>query len=70
MIHDGKLELSLSQFVAAVVENNLNLAADRYFNYFAQADLLRTEWGQAARGVSAAGGASQTRSFRAPLERG
>ena len=54
MIHDGKIELSLSQFAAAVVENNLALAADRYNNYFAQADLLRTKSGQAARGVSAA----------------
>ncbi len=54
MIHDGKIELSLSQFAAAVVENNLTLAADRYNNYFAQADLLRTKSGQAARGVSAA----------------
>jgi len=54
MIHDGKIELSLSQFAAAVVENNLTLAEDRYNNYFAQADLLRTKSGQAARGVSAA----------------
>ena len=54
MIHDGKIELSLSQFAAAVVENNLALAEDRYNNYFAQADLLRTKSGQAARGVSAA----------------
>jgi outer membrane protein len=51
MIHDGKIELSLDQFAAAVVENNLILAADRYNNYFAQADLLRTKAGQAARGV-------------------
>ena len=51
LIHDGKIELSLSQFAAAVVENNLTLASDRYNNYFAQADLLRTKSGQAARGV-------------------
>jgi outer membrane protein len=54
LIHDGKIELSLAQFATAVVENNLTLAADRYNNYFAQADLLRTKSGQAARGVSAA----------------
>ena len=43
------------QLAAAVVENNLNLAVDRYNNYFAQADLLRTKSGQAARGVDSAG---------------
>ena len=38
-----------------VVENNLTLALDRGFIYSAQADLLRTKSGQAARGVAAAG---------------
>jgi outer membrane protein len=52
MIRDGKIELSLEQLAAAVVENNLNLAVDRYNNYFAQADLLRAKGGQAARGVT------------------
>jgi outer membrane protein TolC len=55
MIHDGKIELSLQQLAAAVVENNLSLAVDRYNNYFAQADLLRTKAGSAARGVESAG---------------
>ncbi len=55
MIHDGKIELSLSQLAAAVVENNLTIAVDRYNISFAQADLLRSNAGQAARGVGAAG---------------
>lgn len=55
MIRDGKIELSLQQLAATVVENNLNIAIDRYNNYFAQADLLRTKAGQAARGVDSAG---------------
>jgi outer membrane protein len=55
MIRDGKIELSLTQLAAAVVENNLNLAIDRYFNSSAQADLLRAKSGQAARGVQAVG---------------
>jgi len=55
MIRNGKIELSLQQLAAAVIENNLNLAVDRYNNYFAQADLLRTKAGQAARGVNSAG---------------
>ncbi len=55
MIRDGKIELSLERLAAMVIENNLNLAVDRYNNYFAQADLLRTKSGQAARGVDSAG---------------
>ena len=53
-VRGGKLELTLSQLAAAVVENNLNLAVARYNIYFAQEDLLRAKAGQAARGVSAA----------------
>lgn len=55
MIRDGKIELSLSQLAAAVVENNLNIATDRYNIYFAQTDLLRANAGQAARGVAGIG---------------
>jgi outer membrane protein len=55
MIREGKIELSLQQLAAMVIENNLKLAVDRYNNYFAQADLLRTKSGQAARGVGSAG---------------
>lgn len=55
MIKGGKLELSLAQLAAAVVENNLSLAIDRYFNYSAEADLLRSKAGQAARGVGSIG---------------
>src|SRR5438445_724393 len=55
MVRDGRIELSLQQLAAAVIENNLRLAVDRYNNYFAQADLLRTKAGQASRGVQSAG---------------
>ena len=55
MIREGKIELSLAQLMAAVVENNLNIAVDRYNHSFAQADLLRAKGGQAARGVNAVG---------------
>ncbi len=55
MILEGKIELSLSQLAAAVVENNLNIAVDRYNIYFAEADLLRANAGQAARGVVGSG---------------
>lgn len=55
MVHDGKIELSLTQLAQLVVENNLTLAADRYNYGFAKTDLLRSQGGQAARGVAAAG---------------
>jgi outer membrane protein TolC len=70
MIRDGKIELSLTQLAAAVVENNLNLALDRYFNYSAQADLLRAKSGQAARGVQAVGAAIPDALFSSALGAG
>ena len=70
MIQDGKLELSLAQLAAAVVENNLNLAVDRYFNYSAQADLLRAKGGQAARGVNPVGATIPDALFSAAIGAG
>jgi len=70
MIQDGKLELSLAQLAAAVVENNLNLAVDRYFNYSAQADLLRARGGQAARGVDPVGATIPDALFSAAIGAG
>ncbi len=70
MIHDGKIELSLAQLAAAVVENNLNLASARYFNYSAQVDLLRAKAGQAARGVDAVGATIPNALFSAAIGAG
>src|ERR1700730_1435121 len=70
MIQDGKIELSLAQLAAAVVENNLNLASARYFNYSAQADLLRAKGGQAARGVNAVGATIPDALFSAAIGAG
>src|SRR5438309_4407890 len=70
MIRDGKIELSLAQLAAAVVENNLNLALDRSFNYSAQADLLRARGGQAARGVDAVGAIIPNALFSAAIGAG
>ncbi|HSR06448.1 MAG TPA: hypothetical protein VLM42_04810, partial [Bryobacteraceae bacterium] len=50
-IHDGKLELSLGEFLALVVENGLDVESDRYTYLLAQTDLLRARSGQAARGI-------------------
>ena len=70
MITEGKIKLSVSQLIVAVVENNLNLTMDRYNNYFAAADLLRAKGGQAARGVSAAGAAVPDSLFSAAIGAG
>jgi outer membrane protein len=70
MIRDGKIELSLSQLAGQVVENNLNLAEYRYFNYSAQADLLRARGGQAARGVQAVGASIPDALFSAAIGAG
>jgi outer membrane protein len=70
MIQDGKIQLSLAQLAAAVVENNLNLASARYFNDSAQADLLRAKAGQAARGVNAVGATIPDALFSAAIGAG
>jgi outer membrane protein len=70
MIQDGKIELSLAQLAAAVVENNLNLASARYFNYSAQVDLLRAKSGQATRGVQAVGATIPDALFSAAIGAG
>lgn len=54
LIHDGKLDLSLSDALALTLENNLDIAVQRYVIPMAQTDLLRTKSGQAARGVAGA----------------
>lgn len=54
LIHDGKLELSLADALALTLENNLDIAVQRYLIPFSQSDVLRARGGQAARGVSGA----------------
>ena len=50
-IYDGRLELSLTEFLRLVVENGLDVESDRYDYLLAQTDLLRARSGQAARGI-------------------
>jgi outer membrane protein TolC len=54
LIHDGKLELTLADAIALALENNLDIAVQRFIPNFAQIDVLRTQSGQAARGFSGA----------------
>src|SRR5205823_8143057 len=53
-IRDGKLELSLSDALALALENNLDIAVQRYVIPYAKTDVLRTRAGQAARGFPGA----------------
>jgi hypothetical protein len=48
---EGKLQLTLNDFLKLVVENGLDIEADRYNYLIAQTDVLRTKSGQAARGL-------------------
>ena len=54
LIHDGKLELTVADALALALENNLDLAVQRYVPAIADTDVLRTSSGQAARGVQGA----------------
>ncbi len=52
LIHDGKLELTLSDALALALENNLDVAVQRYIPEFSQTDLLRSRAGQSPRGFT------------------
>lgn len=54
LIHDGKLKLSMADALALAIENNLDIAVERQIVPMSQADVLRTESGQAARGFAGA----------------
>jgi hypothetical protein len=51
LLRDGKLVLSLREFLQLVVENSLDLESARYNYLIANVDLLRAHSGQAARGT-------------------
>ncbi len=54
LIRDGRLELSLANTLALAVENNLDIAVQRFVRPMAQADVLRSRSGQATRGFQGA----------------
>jgi outer membrane protein TolC len=54
LVRNGKVELPLSQALALAIENNLDIAVQRYNRPIAEADMLRTSSGQAARGIPGA----------------
>jgi outer membrane protein len=53
VIRDGKMYLSLSDAVALALENNLDIAIQRYNLVTADVDILRTSSGSSALGVNA-----------------
>ncbi len=53
LARDGKLELSVSQLVDAVMHNNLDIEVARYYGYYSQTDILRAKSGAAPRGSAA-----------------
>jgi outer membrane protein len=66
LVKDGKIYLSLSDAIALALENNYDIAINRYYLDIADTDILRTKAGAVLRGVGAAvlqntlGGTSQT----------
>ncbi|HZT75852.1 MAG TPA: TolC family protein [Vicinamibacterales bacterium] len=54
LLRNGTISLSLSQALALALENNLDIAVQRYIRPIAEADMLRTSSGQAARGIPGA----------------
>lgn len=54
LIHDGKLELGLQDAVELALENNMDIAVQRYYPWFAETDILRAKGGGSARGIPAA----------------
>ncbi len=58
LIHEGKLELSLQDAIALALENNLDIAVQRYNPWIADTDILRTKGGKASRGLAGTGTAS------------
>src|SRR6267142_1515934 len=58
LIRNGKLRLSMADTLALAIENNLDIAVQRFLHPIAEADVLRASSGQAARGIAGAGGIS------------
>jgi outer membrane protein TolC len=54
LIQAGKLRLTMSDALALAIENNLDIAVQRFLHPIAEADVLRASSGQAARGIPGA----------------
>src|SRR5207253_5020703 len=54
LIRNGKLRLSMADTLSLAIENNLDIAVQRFLHPIAEADVLRASSGQAARGIQGA----------------
>ncbi len=54
LIRNGKMRLSISDALALAIENNLDMAVQRFLHPISESDVLRASSGQAARGVPGA----------------
>jgi outer membrane protein TolC len=54
LIRNGKLRLTMADALALAIENNLDIAVQRFLHPIAEADVLRASSGQAARGIPGA----------------
>src|SRR5438477_8822522 len=54
LIRNGKLRLSMADALALAIENNLEIAVQRFLHPIAEVDVLRASSGQAARGFQGA----------------
>lgn len=65
MIHDGKLELSLQDAVELALENNLDIAVQRYYPWIADTNILKAKAGGLGGGTPGAviGGSSTNLPF-------
>ncbi len=63
MIQDGKLRISLQDAIDLALQNNLDIAIQRYAPWFAEANILRTMGGGASRGTLTALGNIPAQSF-------
>jgi outer membrane protein TolC len=52
LIQNGKLNLTLADALALALENNLDIAVQRYIPEFSETDLLRSKAGQSPRGFT------------------
>ncbi|MDR1728799.1 MAG: TolC family protein [Acidobacteriota bacterium] len=52
LVRDGRLELSLADALALALENNLDIAVQRFIPEYSQTDLLRSKAGQSPRGFT------------------
>jgi outer membrane protein TolC len=52
LIQNGKLNLALADALALALENNLDIAVQRYVPEFSRSDLLRSQAGQSPRGFT------------------